>query len=71
MARLTPTGDQAARLTEKIPLGRYGMKDEVADLCLFLASDFASYITGTVIPCDGGQSLLGHADYGAINQASA
>ncbi len=59
MNRLTPTPELAARLQAKIPLRRYGTKDEIADLALFLASDAAAYITGAVIPCDGGQALVG------------
>lgn len=38
----------------KIPLGRFGEADEVAALALFLASDAASYVSGTEIPVDGG-----------------
>jgi len=41
------------------PMQRLGTKDEVADLALFLCSDAAAYITGGIIPCDGGMSLLG------------
>jgi NAD(P)-dependent dehydrogenase (short-subunit alcohol dehydrogenase family) len=38
----------------KIPLGRFGHTDEVTGLVLFLASEAASYVTGTEVPVDGG-----------------
>lgn len=38
----------------KIPAGRYGKADEVADLALFLAGDESKYIYGAVVPIDGG-----------------
>lgn len=40
-----------------IPLGREGTPEDVANLCLFLASDDASYITGQVIRVDGGMLM--------------
>ena len=45
---------------EAIPLRRFGQPREVAQVVCFLASDAASYVTGTVIPVDGGltRSLL-------------
>lgn len=39
---------------ERIPLGRVGEPEEVADAILFLASDAARYITGVILPVDGG-----------------
>jgi NAD(P)-dependent dehydrogenase (short-subunit alcohol dehydrogenase family) len=40
-----------------IPLGRWGEIADVSDLALFLASDAASFITGALIPLDGGETL--------------
>ena len=42
------------RSQAKIPLGRFGRPQEVAAVALFLASDQASYVTGVLIPMDGG-----------------
>lgn len=38
----------------RLPLGRWGLPDEVARVALFLASDLASYVHGALIPVDGG-----------------
>jgi 3-oxoacyl-[acyl-carrier protein] reductase len=46
-----------ASMEEAIPLGRLGTPRDVANAFLFLASDDASYITGTTIVVDGGQLL--------------
>ena len=58
MRRLTPTEETRRRVEQAIPLGRFGTKDELADLALFLCSDAAAYITGAVYVCDGGLSLV-------------
>src|SRR6476659_3798739 len=39
---------------KNIPLGRYGSPEEVAKVCLFLASDLSSYVNGQVISVCGG-----------------
>ncbi len=46
-------------MEKRIPLQRFGTLDDVAELALFLASPYATWITGTVIPVDGGWSLYG------------
>jgi 3-oxoacyl-[acyl-carrier protein] reductase len=38
----------------EIPVGEYGLPEDIANLVCFLASPLARYITGTVIPVDGG-----------------
>jgi len=61
MRRLTPNAEMRKQAMGCIPLGRFGSKDDFADLALFLSSDAAPYITGAVVVCDGGQSLVGSA----------
>lgn len=59
MARLSPDQDATDALLRRIPLGRYGSKDDIAALTLFLCSRAAANITGTIMISDGGQMLVG------------
>ncbi|MES2673176.1 MAG: SDR family oxidoreductase [Pseudomonadota bacterium] len=54
MKRLAPTAALRAAVIKSVPLQRMGSTDDIANACLFLASDYASYITGAIIPVDGG-----------------
>lgn len=51
--------DQKAAITGAVPLGRTGTPQEIASTVQFLASDGAAYITGAVIPVDGGLGMAG------------
>ena len=54
----TPEAELLARQQAKIPLRRAGTPEEVAQVALFLASDAASYVTGAIIPMDGGAASV-------------
>jgi NAD(P)-dependent dehydrogenase (short-subunit alcohol dehydrogenase family) len=47
--------DIRARYTDGIPLGRFARPEEIASVCVFLASSAASYVTGASIVVDGGE----------------
>ena len=51
--------DINAAMLARVPLGRHGEPRDVAGAALFLASEAASWITGQVLPIDGGFSIAG------------
>ncbi|MBL41236.1 MAG: short-chain dehydrogenase [Rhodospirillaceae bacterium] len=59
MKRLAPTEEILNATTESVPLKRIGTKIDIANTAMFLSSEHASFISGTVIPVDGGWSLGG------------
>ena len=57
MTHYLKDGEGAAEFLKKIPLGRFGKAEEIADTALFLASDMSSYITGQVLSACGGLNI--------------
>ena len=54
MARLAPTEEIKVHTAKGVPLGRLGLPVDIGNACLFLSSELASYISGVVLPVDGG-----------------
>jgi NAD(P)-dependent dehydrogenase (short-subunit alcohol dehydrogenase family) len=52
-----PTAPWGERIAAQVPMRRFGEPAEVAAVALFLASDEASYLTGTCISVDGGKAV--------------
>lgn len=59
---LRTAGSEAA-WEKRIPLGRFGLPEEIAAVCAFLASSDASYLTGADLLVDGGLSAVARPDY--------
>jgi 3-oxoacyl-[acyl-carrier protein] reductase len=57
MTHYLKEGSGAKEYLKKIPLGRFGKAEEIADTTVFLASDMSSYITGQVISTCGGLNI--------------
>lgn len=56
-SRLVPDEETEKKFMSKIPAGRYGEHEELANLAAFLMSDMAPYITGECVVIDGGERL--------------
>jgi NAD(P)-dependent dehydrogenase (short-subunit alcohol dehydrogenase family) len=59
MRRLAPNDAVRAMVAQTVPLGRLGAVQDIANCCMWLASPLAGYVSGAVIPVDGGWSLGG------------
>jgi NAD(P)-dependent dehydrogenase (short-subunit alcohol dehydrogenase family) len=59
MERLFPMPEARQVVLSTVPAARWGQPRDVANVCLFLASPLADYVTGVVLPADGGWSLGG------------
>lgn len=71
MARLAPTDEAETRVKSRNPMRRYGLKDEIADMAIFLSSPQAAYVNGAIIPVDGGSGAGDASGNALMNYAPA
>ena len=55
----TSTPERLARYATRVPMGRSGEPEDIAQAALYLASDEASHVTAAILPVDGGMRLTG------------
>ena len=65
-SRLDPTGEFKKMAKELIPVGRIGDVEEVANLALYMISDYASWLNGSVIVLDGGKLPFTAGDFNQL-----
>jgi NAD(P)-dependent dehydrogenase (short-subunit alcohol dehydrogenase family) len=59
MARLAPTPEALGKVAASVPLGRLGSPEDIGRACMFLGSEMGAYVSGAVIPVDGGWAQTG------------
>ncbi|RTE00551.1 SDR family oxidoreductase [Paenibacillus whitsoniae] len=69
-SRLAPTPELAEQLVNRVPLGRVGSKDELANLAAYLISDYAGFINGEVVTMDGGEWLQGAGQFNELREVT-
>ncbi|XP_014643529.1 PREDICTED: 2,4-dienoyl-CoA reductase, mitochondrial isoform X1 [Ceratotherium simum simum] len=69
-SRLDPTGAFEKDMINRIPCGRLGTVEELANLAAFLCSDYASWINGAVIRFDGGEEVLISGEFNSLSKVT-
>ncbi len=70
MKRLAPNDNIREVVKKSVPLKRMGSTDDIANACLFLSSEYATYISGAIIPVDGGWLASGAGMMNSILSAA-
>uniref|UniRef100_A0A8D0BNJ2 2,4-dienoyl-CoA reductase [(3E)-enoyl-CoA-producing], mitochondrial n=1 Tax=Salvator merianae TaxID=96440 RepID=A0A8D0BNJ2_SALMN len=69
-SRIDPTGQFEKVLLKRIPCGRLGTIEEIANLATYLCSDYASWVNGAVIRLDGGEYVSMAGEFNDLRQVS-
>jgi NAD(P)-dependent dehydrogenase (short-subunit alcohol dehydrogenase family) len=68
-SRLMPLESLEQHALDRVPVGRFGRIDELADLASYLVSDRAAYINGDIVTIDGGESVFGAGEFNGLGRA--
>lgn len=66
--RLMPSQDLEEQMRNRVPVGRFGNPDELADLASFLLSDLSGYMNGEVVTVDGGEALAAGGQFNTFTR---
>uniref|UniRef100_A0A2K5HNW1 2,4-dienoyl-CoA reductase [(3E)-enoyl-CoA-producing], mitochondrial n=1 Tax=Colobus angolensis palliatus TaxID=336983 RepID=A0A2K5HNW1_COLAP len=69
-SRMDPTGTFEKEMIHRIPCGRLGTIEELANLAAFLCSDYASWINGAVVKFDGGEEVLISGEFNNLRKVT-
>ncbi|KAB7503887.1 2,4-dienoyl-CoA reductase, mitochondrial [Armadillidium nasatum] len=69
-SRLDPTGNFKDAMYNRIPAGRLGEVEELANLASYLVSDYSSWIAGEVIAFDGGQYTYMAGSFSSLDKVT-
>ncbi|XP_018431780.1 PREDICTED: 2,4-dienoyl-CoA reductase, mitochondrial [Nanorana parkeri] len=69
-SRLDPTGAFAADMIKRIPCGRLGTVEELANLAVYLCSDYANWVSGAIIRMDGGEYVYMAGEFNSLQKVT-
>lgn len=69
-SRLDPTGMFEKAMIGRIPVGRLGTPEEIANLAAYLCSDYASWVSGAIIRMDGGEYVSMAGEFNELRQVT-
>ncbi|NXL93985.1 DECR protein, partial [Alectura lathami] len=69
-SRLDPTGTFENKIIERIPCGRLGTAEEIANLAAYLCSDYASWVNGAVVRMDGGEYVSMAGEFNDLREVT-
>ncbi|KAG3273922.1 2,4-dienoyl-CoA reductase [(3E)-enoyl-CoA-producing], mitochondrial [Ictidomys tridecemlineatus] len=69
-SRMDPAGTFEKEMIDRIPCGRLGTMEELANLAVFLCSDYASWINGATIRFDGGEEVFISGEFNSLKKVT-